>query len=305
MDKLQRMAIFLAVIDENGFIGAARKLGISAPGVTRAVGELERQLGVSLLARTTRTLRVTEAGRRYASYCRRILRDMAEADDMVAGLQGSARGQLSVTAPVLFGNRFVTPILADYLHAHREVQATTMFVDRLVNIIDEGIEVAIRIGHLPNSSMQAIKVGTVRRVICAAPHYLGAHGTPHTPADLSQHATVLASAVTPTADWTLYEEGHSSAVKLAPRLTTSSNDSALSATVAGLGLCCLLSYQVDEALRNGQLQRVLEDFEAPPLPVHLLHREGRHVPGRVRSFLDLAIERLRAEPSLNWPHPRH
>lgn len=304
MDKLQRMAIFIAVIDENGFIGAARKLGISAPGVTRAVGELERQLGVGLLARTTRTLRVTEAGRRYATYCRRILRDMAEADDMVAGMQGAARGQLTVTAPVLFGNRFVTPIMAEYLHAHREVQATTIFVDRVVNIIDEGVEVAVRIGHLPNSSMQAIKVGAVQRVICAAPHYLAEHGTPRTPADLSRHATVLASAVTPAAEWTLHENGNAVAVRLAPRLATSSNDSALSATVAGLGLCCLLSYQVDDALRDGRLQRVLEPFEGPPLPVHLLHREGRHVPGRVRSFLDLAIERLRAQPSLNWAPSR-
>lgn len=304
MDKLQRMGIFISVVDENGFIGAARKLGISAPGVTRAVGELERQLGVSLLARTTRTLRVTEAGRRYAAYCRRILRDMAEADDIVSGLQGEARGQLSITAPVMFGNKFVTPILAEYLRRNADVRATSIFVDRTVNIVDEGVEVAVRIGHLPNSSMQAIRVGEVRRVICASPEYLEIHGVPRTPGDLSAHSIVMASAVTPSSEWNLREHEQSTSVKIVPRLLTSTNDSAITAAREGLGLSCLLSYQIDEEIRNGNLRVVLANYEPPPLPIHLLHREGRHVPGRVRNFLDLAIESLRAEASLNWENSR-
>lgn len=292
MDRLHLINVFVAVVDAGGFAGASRKLGISPPAVTRAINELERHLRVPLLRRTTRVVRVTEDGMRYAEDCRRILADMAEADDAVSGRHGSVRGRITITAPVMFGAKYVTPLVTEYLARYPEVVASCWFVDRIVNIIDEGVDIAVRIGELPDSSMQAVRVGSVRRVICAAPAYLEKHGVPAAPGDLAKHCIVSASAVTPTSDWQLMEDGAPHVVKLQPRLVTTTNDSALAAAVGGFGLTRLLSYQVADLLDAGRLQVVLEAFEPPPLPVHLVHREGRHASRKARAFLDLAIERL-------------
>jgi len=299
MDRLHLINIFVAVVDTNGFSGAARKLSISPPAVTRAINELESHLGVRLLTRTTRIVRVTDAGTRYAQDCRRILAELAEADASVSGMHSAPRGRLTLTAPVLFGAKFVTPIVTEYLQRYPEVSAACLFLDRVVNMLDEGVDVAVRIGELPDSSMQAVRVGRVRRVICAAPSYLEQHGTPQTPDDLATHSIVSASGVTPTPEWRLVKNGTPHIVKLQPRLITTTNDSAMAAAVYGFGLTRLLSYQVAEHLRSGQLKTVLSEFEPAALPVHVVHREGRHASQRVRAFLDLAIERLRADPALS------
>jgi DNA-binding transcriptional LysR family regulator len=299
MDRLHLINVFVAVVDTNGFAGAARKLNISPPAVTRAINELETQLGLRLLTRTTRVVRVTDAGARYAQDCRRILAELEEADESVRGMHGAPRGQLTLTAPALFGAKFVTPIVTEYLQRYPEVSATCLFLDRVVNMLDEGVEVAVRIGELPDSSMQAVRVGSVRRMICAAPAYLKKHGMPRTPDDLADHSIVSASGVTPTPEWRLEKNGAPHIVKLEPRMTTTTNDSAMAAAVDGFGLTRHLSYQVAEHLRDGKLKTVLSEFEPAPLPVHVLHREGRHASQRVRAFLDLAIERLRACPALN------
>ncbi len=298
MDKFNLISIFMAVVDTNGFAGAARKLNISPPAVTRAINELEKQLGVRLLTRTTRVVRMTEAGARYVEDCRRILADLTEADESVAGLHGAPRGRLTLTAPVMFGARFVTPIVTEYLGRYPEVSATCLFLDRVVNMLDEGVDVAIRIGELPDSSMQAIRVGRVRRVICASPEYLKKHGTPKKPPDLHQHNIISASSVTPTPEWQLVKDGVLHRVKLQPRISTSTNDSAVAAAVDGFGLTRLLSYQVADQLRDKQLKTILNDYEPAELPVHVVHREGRNASQKVRAFLDLAIERLRADPAL-------
>ncbi len=293
LDRLHLINVFVAVVDANGFAGAARKLNISPPAVTRAINELESHLGVRLLSRTTRVVRVTEPGARYAEDCRHILAQFAEADESVAGTQRTPRGRLTITAPVLFGAKFVAPIVAEYLQANPEVIATCWFLDRVVNMLDEGADVGIRIGELPDSSMHASSVGRVRRVICAAPAYLERHGAPLAPADLRSHIIVSASAVTPSPEWRLIQTGEICTVKLQPRMTTTSNDSALAAALAGFGVTRLLSYQVAEFVKDGRLVALLGEFELPSLPVHVVHREGQHVSKKARAFIDLVVERLR------------
>lgn len=299
MDHFHLITVFVAVVDTNGFAGAARKLGLSPPAVTRAINALERQLGVRLLTRSTRIVRVTEAGARYAQDCRRILAELAEAGESVSGTHSAPRGRLTLTAPVLFGSLFVTPIVTEYLQRFPEVSASCLFLDRVVNMLDEGVDVAVRIGELPDSSMQAVRVGQVRRVICASPGYLAQRGIPLVPDDLQAHSIVSANAVTPAPEWRLLDKGAPCVVKLQPRMTTTSNDAAVAAVAGGFGLTRLLSYQIAEHLRDGRLKTVLGEFEPAPLPVHVVHREGRNAPQRVRAFLDLAIERLRASPALN------
>ncbi|WIT14130.1 LysR family transcriptional regulator [Paucibacter sediminis] len=293
MDRLHLINVFVAVVDASGFAGAARKLGISPPAVTRAISELEAHLGARLLTRTTRVVRVTEAGARYVEDCRRILAELAEADESVSGLHGAPRGRLTVTAPVLFGALHVTPVVTEFLQRYPEVTASCWFLDRVVNLTDEGVDVAVRIGELPDSSLQAIRVGSVRRVICGAPGYLAEHGEPQLPEDLLGHALISANAVTPAPEWRFKVEGEVKAVKLAPRMLTTTNDSAIAAAVGGFGLTRLMSYQVDGLVRSGELRLVLEQYELAPLPVHLVHREGRHASHKARAFIDLAIERLR------------
>lgn len=298
MDRLQAMAAFLAVVDTGGFASAARKLKVSPPVATRAVAELEQRLGVRLLRRTTRVVRVTETGARFALDCRRILAELDEAEDAAAGAHGAPRGHLTVTSSVLFGRMYVTPIVTDYLSRYAQVDVACWFVDRVVNLIDEDVDVAIRIGELPDSSLQAVRVGQVRRVVCAAPSYLERAGTPSGPQDLTRHTIVSASGVTPSPEWRLADGGAQCSVKLRPRMTTTTNDAALAAALSGFGLTRLLSYQVAEHLRDGTLRAVLTGYEPAPLPVHVVHREGRNASRKVRTFLDLAIEALRADASL-------
>jgi len=299
MDRFHLMNVLVAVVDAKGFAGAARALAISPPAVTRAVNELEAHLGLRLLTRTTRTVRMTEAGERYVQDCRRILAEMAEADESVTGQHGAPRGRLTLTAPVLFGGAFVTPIVREYLQRYPEVSATCLFLDRVVNLVDEGVDVAIRIGELPDSTLQAIRVGQVRRVVCASPAYLREQGTPLSPDDLHRHTIVSANSVTPQLEWRMQHHGAPLSVRLQARMSTTTNDSAMAAVAGGFGLTRLLSYQVAEYLRAGTLQAVLTEFEPAPLPVHVLHREGRQASHRVRAFIDLAIERLRNDPALN------
>jgi DNA-binding transcriptional LysR family regulator len=299
MDRLQAMTAFLSVVDTGGFASAARKLHISPSVVTRMVSELENDLGVRLLTRTTRIVRVTDAGAGYADSCRRILGDLEEANLAVAGGQQVPRGLLTLTASVLFGRIYVTPIVLDYLRRYDEVDVRSWFLDRVVNMLDEGIDVAVRIGQLADSSMQAIRVGSVRRVVCASPEYLARHGAPQTPGELDEHVLISAGGASSLAEWRFGPGSQRAAPQLRARLSTTTNDSAIASAVDGFGLTQVLSYQVAQQLDSGQLQIILADHEPPPLPIHLLHREGRHPTRKVRAFLDLATDRLRGNASLN------
>jgi len=266
--------------------------------VTRAVIELERRLGASLLTRTTRVVRVTDAGERYAADCRRILSELNDADEAAAGVQGMPRGLLTVTASVLFGRMVVTPLVTEYLSRYPEADASCWFLDRVVNLVDEGVDVAVRIGEMPDSSLKGTRVGRVRRVVCASPDYLVRCGTPQRPADLTGHTIIAASSVAPTTEWRFNESGRTVAVKVRPRLTTTTNDSAIEAALAGFGITRLMSYQVAQHVRDGRLEIVLSDCEGAALPMHLVHREGRHVSPKVRAFVDLASVALRSDYSL-------
>ncbi|SAI68212.1 LysR family transcriptional regulator [Bordetella ansorpii] len=299
MDRLQAMKAYVAVVDSGGFTPAARKLDVSLSVVSRFVTELEAHLGARLLTRTTRVVRPTEAGMAYFENCKRILGEIEEAELTAAGAHATPRGQLVLTAPVLFGGRYVTPIVVDYLQRYPEVDVNCLFLDRNVNIVDEGVDVGIRIGELPSSSLQAITVGRVRRVVCASPAYLDRHGVPKTPDDLGRHTLIHTTSVSTLPEWRFRHDDEPLAVRITPRMATSTNDSAIAAAVAGLGLVRVLSYQVAAELWDGRLRLVLVDHEPTPSPIQVIHREGRHAMQKVRSFLDFAIERLRTDKALN------
>jgi DNA-binding transcriptional LysR family regulator len=299
MDRIHQMQVFVAVAEAQGFAAAARQLVLSPPAVTRAIASLEEQLGVKLLNRTTRHVRTTDAGVRYLEDARRILADLAAADEAAAGINAEPRGQLAVTAPVLFGRMFVMPGIVEYLQRYPEVQVSAVFLDRVVNMLDEGQDVAIRIGDLPDSSMRALRVGTVRRIVCAAPAYLEQHGLPQQPEDLLGHTLISSSAGSGDPHWRFHQNGADRVLRILPRLSVSTNDAAIEAAVGGLGITRLLSYQAAPQLAAGSLKILLENFETPALPVHIVHREGRHSATKVRSFIDLLAQRLRDEKALN------
>ncbi|CAN7477742.1 LysR substrate-binding domain-containing protein [Duganella sp. LjRoot269] len=299
MDKLSAMAIFVAIVDEGGFASAARKLRISPPVVTRAVTELEESMGVRLLVRTTRVVRVTEVGARYAADCRRILADVAETETSAAGSHGAPRGKLVITASVMFGAMYVTPIVTEYLRRYPETDVECRFLDRVVNMMDEGVDAAIRIGALPDSSYQAVRVGQVRQVLCASPAYLDARGIPATPEDLGRHDLIAATAVVATNDWRFERDGKPATVKVHPRLSSTSNDAALRAALDGFGITRVISYMAAPHLAAGRLKTVLGRYETPPVPVSVVHHEGRQSSRKVRAFLDMAIAALSADSALN------
>lgn len=299
MDRLTTMAIFVAVVDEGGFAPAARKLHISPPVVTRAITELEESMGVRLLARTTRVVRVTDVGARYAGDCRRILADVTESETSAAGTHAAPRGRLVVTASVMFGAMYVTPIVTEYLRRYPETDVECRFLDRVVNLMDEGVDAAIRIGTLPDSSYQAVRVGQVRQVLCAAPGYLAERGIPRKPDDLAGHDLIAALGVTPSNDWRFESDGKPMTLKVHPRLSSTSNDAAVRAALDGFGITRLISYMAAPHLVGGGLKTVLSQFETPPVPVSVVHHEGRQSNGKVRAFLDLSIAMLRANTALN------
>ncbi|MGF6111275.1 LysR family transcriptional regulator [Pseudomonas frederiksbergensis] len=298
MDRFQEMQVFAAVAQDQGFSAAARRLGMSAASVTRAVAALEQRIGTLLLTRTTRSVHLSEAGQRYLEDCRRILAEVQEAEDSAAGSHAQPRGQLTVTAPVLFGELFVTPVMVDYLNQFPDVTINGVLVDRIVNMVEEGIDVAVRIGELPDSNQHAIRVGEVRRVICASPTYLDAHGRPRHPQDLNGVPVVATSAIGQLRTWPFLDNGQPLGVRPESRLVVTSNQAAINAASLGLGLTRVLSYQVARKVAAGELEIVLADFELPPLPIHIVYQGGRKAPARIRSFVDFAVKALREHPAL-------
>lgn len=298
MDRFQEMHIFATVAQEQGFASAARRLGLSAASVTRAVAALELRIGTQLLVRTTRSVHLSEAGQRYLEDCRRILAEVQEAEDSAAGSHAQPRGQLTVTAPVLFGDLFVTPVMAAYLAQYPDVTINAVLIDRIVNMVEEGIDVAVRIGDLPDSSQHAIRVGDVRRVICGSPQYFARHGRPKHPQELATAPVVATSATGQQRSWPFLDAGEAITVRPEPRLIVTANQAAITAASLGLGLTRVLSYQVAAKVAAGELEIVLADFELPPLPIHLVYQGGRKAPARVRSFIDFAVTALRQHPAL-------
>lgn len=299
MDRLYLMTVYVAVAEEESFAGAARRLGMSPPAVTRAIAALEERLGVKLLNRTTRHVRATDAGQRYLDDARRVIAAADEADEAAVGINAQPRGHMTVTAPVLFGRMYVMPGIVEYLRTYPETTVSALFLDRVVNMLEEGVDVGIRIGELSDSSYRAVRVGHVRRVICASPAYLKQQGIPQTPSDLKHHEVIVASSMSQSVEWRFVDNGEPLNVRIKPRLTVSSNDGAIEAALQGLGVTRLMSYQVAPLLAKGQLKVVLSEFESPRVPIHIIHREGRHASTKMRAFIDLMAQRLRADASLN------
>ena len=295
MDRVEAMGLFVAVADAGSLVAAARRLRLPAQSVSRKLQALEEHLRARLLTRTTRRLALTEEGRHYVEACRRILADVEEAERGVAGRHDEPRGALAVTAPVVFGRLHVLPALMAFLSAYRNVQARLVLIDRVVDLVEEGIDVAIRIGALPDSSLVARRVGSLRRVICASPGYLDAHGVPIRPGDLADHDCVTFAGISPTDRWSFREEGRELSVPVRSRLVVTTAEAAVDAAVAGLGVVRLLSYHGAAAVAEGRLRLILQRFEPPEVPVHLVSVETRFAPARVRAFLDFAVPRLRAQ----------
>ncbi len=290
MDRWLAMRVFVNVAQTESFAKTARQMHMSAPAVTRIVAALEDLVGARLLVRTTRSVKTTEAGAHYLADCRRILGDIAEAEAAAAGHYSEPSGTLAITAPILFGQLYVLPIVTDYLDAYPGMHARTLFIDRQVNIVEEGLDVAVRIGHLADSGLTAVRVGAVRHVICAAPDYLEKRGTPTTPADLKDHRIVASNSSWASPEWRF---AGGQRIGIDPVLMCNTNQAVIDAARSGWGLTRVLHYQVGPALQEGALQVVLEEFEEPPLPIHLVYPQGRQAPAKVRAFVDMAVERLR------------
>lgn len=298
MDRLQSLQVFIAVAEAESFSGGARTMGLSAPSATRGVNALEDRLGARLFTRTTRRVRLTDVGQAYLEDARHILAQLQAADDAASGAAMNPVGLLRITCSNEFGRIYVTPILTDFLDRYPDVTADVLMVDRIVNIVEEGFDVAVRIGPLPSSGLTAVRVGRVRRIICGAPDYFDRFGIPQSPADLQSHRIVSAAPVSPVSDWR-FGPDMQEAVRVTPRLTVSSVAAAIAVARQGWALVRVLSYQVGPDLLDGTLQSVLEDHEPDPLPIHLVHVEGRRAPAKVRTFIDFAKERLRAVSVLN------
>jgi DNA-binding transcriptional LysR family regulator len=297
MDRIDAMKVFVAALNEGSLAGAGRKLGRSPAAVSRAVAFLEGRIGVPLLHRTTRSSKLSEVGERYAVACRRLLTDLDEADILAASGKSVPGGTLALTAPVASGEEVLRPILDDFLDAFPTVSANLILLDRPVNMIDEGIDVALRIGHLPDSSMVAVRVGQVQQVVVAAPSYLVEHPQIDTPADLAKHHTITFSQVgsdswkfPPTDGSTIPRSAQN-----APRFIVNSARAAASSAVEGRGVTRLFSYQVADYVGDGRLQIVLRAHQFGPLPVHLVMPDGRISVPKVRAFVDFVAPRLRTQ----------
>jgi len=290
MDRLDEFEVFLAILDTGSLIGASRKLGRSAPAITRLLASLEERVGTRLLERTTRNLAATEAGLRLAGQARQVLSlyEAAVIDDATTAM----RGKLRVTAPMVFGRRHVAPVVNSYLDMYPEMQVEMVMSDRNLDLIEEGLDLAVRIGPLADTSLVARPVGMVGRLVVASPDYLARRGTPQTPHDLAQHDVIFTTERINAVEWRFRHEGRDRTVQLMPRLTVNEIDAALLAAKAGRGIARALSYQVADDLEAGTLVRLLPDYETAPLPVQLVVTGTRHMAPRLRAFLDHAIAQL-------------
>ncbi|EKS33462.1 hypothetical protein HMPREF9696_03503 [Afipia clevelandensis ATCC 49720] len=283
------MRAFVAVADLQGFAPAARKLGLSASAVTRLIASLENHLGARLLQRTTRSVTLTDVGARYLERARRILGDLEEAEDSVQAERSKPSGRLIVSAPLMFGRLHVGPVMSAYLKQYPDVSAELRLSDRTVNLVEEGIDLAVRIGHLADSSVIARAVGDMRRVVVASPRYLKARGTPQKLSDLADHEVIQFSGSSALMEWRFIEDGREIRVPNTSRFATNSTDAAVLHAEQGGGLISVLAYQVAESLKAGRLKIVLAKYELPTMPIHLVYPTSRLLSAKVRAFIDLVV----------------
>ncbi|MER9107201.1 LysR family transcriptional regulator [Mesorhizobium sp. M0848] len=294
MDRLEAMSLFVAAVEAGSLSAASRRFGIPLATVSRKISDLERHLNTRLLNRSTRRLTPTDAGQTYLAACRRILDDVGEAERTAAGEYSAPTGELAITAPVVFGRLHVLPVVTGFLAAYPDVDIRLILADRITQLVEDHFDLAIRIGRLPDSSLVAMGVGAIRRVVCASPAYLAEHGTPITPEDLETHDCITFEGLASAATWSFIKGKAEIPVQVHSRLQVNTAEAAIDAAIAGVGLTKVLSYQIEAALRSGMLRVLLEEFEPNPWPVSLVHAGHGLLPVKLRAFLDFAGPRLKA-----------
>ncbi|SIQ93941.1 transcriptional regulator, LysR family [Rhizobium sp. RU35A] len=295
MDRFDAMSVLLAVVDAGSLSAGARRLNAPLATVSRKVSDLEKHLGARLVLRTRRGLTLTEEGRAFVVASRRILDELDAAERQAGGDYGALRGGLHVTAPIVFGERFLMPIVPEFLKEQPDISLRLSLIDRQLSLTDEHIDVAVRIGHLTDSALVATRVGAVRRVICASPDYLARHGVPHKPDDLARHDGISFQGFATAPEWRYRRDGAAFAVEPRPKLSVNTTEAAIQAGLAGIGIIRVLSYQVAEHLGSGALMELLPQFAPEPLPVNVVHGPADPLPAKVRCFLDWVAPRLRAQ----------
>ncbi|UGA42486.1 LysR family transcriptional regulator [Bradyrhizobium quebecense] len=290
MDRIDAMQAFVAVADLEGFAPAARKLGLSPSAITRLIAALEERLGARLLQRTTRQVTLTDAGSRYLERARRIFADVEEAEDAVESERTRPEGRLVISAPFGFGRLHVSPVVTAYLKRYPDVGVDLRLSDRRINLVEDGVDLAVRLGHLPDSTLVARHVGQMRRIVVASAGYLKLRGEPKRPADLTAHDTIQFGAMTATPDWRFMEDGQEIRITPTPRFTSNSSDAAIQYAEQDGGLTRVMAYQAAESLKARRLRIVLAEFEQPPVPIHVVYPTSRLLSAKVRTFIDLVTE---------------
>jgi DNA-binding transcriptional LysR family regulator len=288
MDKLRAMETFVRIVERGSLTAAAEMLRTSLPSVVRTLAALEEDLDVRLLNRTTRRIALTDEGREYFERCKRVLAEVDEAEAALSARRAAPKGRLRVTAPVMFGRLHVAPVATEFIGRHAAVQLELLLLDRVVDLLEEGIDVGVRIGRLPDSSLVAAPVGETRRVVCASPAYLKRAGTPKSPAELARHRCVNFTGLG-TEEWRLEKDR----IPISPVFTSNQIDAALDACLDGVGIGQFLCYQVQALLDAGRLKRVLGEFEPAALPIHVIYPHARLLSSNVRAFVDWTVPRLR------------
>ena len=294
MDRFEAMRTLLAAVDGGSLSAASRALRTPLATVSRRVSDLEAHLRTQLLVRSSRRLSLTEAGRAYVAAARRILDDLDDAERGAAGEYRVPRGHLSITASVMFGRLHVEPVILDFLNAYPDITVRLTLADHIVNLVDDHVDLAVRVGKLPDSSMVAVRLGQIRWVACASPGYLQSRPAPGVPADLDRHDCIAFEGLYSSVAWTFATGGQNATVPVRPRFAVNTADAAIAAAVAGAGITRVLSYQVADAVAQGKLLLVLRDFEPEPLPVHLVYASQPLLPLKLRAFLDFSAPRLKA-----------
>jgi DNA-binding transcriptional LysR family regulator len=293
MDRLDAMATLLAAVDGGSLSAASRALGMPLATVSRKVADLEAHLRTQLVIRTSRKLALTEAGRAYVAASRRILDEIGEAERAASGEYRAPRGHLTITAPIMFGRLHVEPVVLDFLLAYPNVTVRLVLADYFVNLVEDHIDAAIRVGNLPDSSMVATRLGAVGWVACASPQYLAARGTPVTPAALQGHDCIMFEGLYSNNLWSFGSGAQAVAVPIRPHFAVNTADAAIAAAISAAGITRVLSYQVRDAVAAGALRLILRPFEPEPLPVHLVYAAQSQLPLKLRAFLDFAVPRLK------------
>ena len=294
MDRIDAMATLVAAVDAGSLSGASRALGMPLATVSRKVSDLESHLRTQLLIRSSRRLTLTEAGETFVASARRILEDLDQAERAASGEYRAPRGHLNITAPIMFGRLHVAPVVLDFLKAYPDITVRLTLADTVLNLVDDHVDVAVRVGELPDSRLMALRLGEIGWVACASPAYLDDRGEPDTPEALANHDCIMFEGLYSTGAWTFGRDKQVRAISIRPRLSVNAADAAISAAVSGAGVTRVLSYQVAAPLAHGALRRILTLFEPPSLPVHMLYARQSLAPQKLRAFLDFAGPRLRA-----------